>query len=127
MLRDIVKNLQMERGWSKKEAASACGLSYDAYINITLGRREALYPETLKKLSKGFGVSVAILLGEKQDELDIVKLKETLKDYSREQLITMFKAMDYTDREVELLLLIKEKPIPDHLLIAMELILKGPP
>ena len=64
-LKENLKRLRAERGWSQSAAATAAGIAYRSYQNWEGGSREPRL-DALKKLADGFGVSTDVLLKESE-------------------------------------------------------------
>jgi len=65
MLKDNIKKLRLQKGWSQQDLAVKAGISYNAVTKLEQGA--AIYPrlDTLLKLADIFNISIDELVGRK--------------------------------------------------------------
>ena len=66
-VRNNIRRLRTERGWTQQDAANECRLGFNHYRHIE-GGRAGLTLRTLCSLAEGFGVDVSELLAPVEDE-----------------------------------------------------------
>ncbi len=83
-MKNRLKELRLERGWSQEDAAEVAGLKQPTYQRYESGRRK-LHPEVMRILASAFRVQAYELIFDPSDDedLDFLKKFKTLEDSDR--------------------------------------------
>lgn len=92
MLKDILKELRIDRNLTQKQLSEMLDLSKNTVCEYEKGRAEPSI-ETLLKLSGIFGVSVDYLLGREDDFGNIVVSENNEITPEEKELLTLFRSL----------------------------------
>ena len=109
MLKEKIEKIRKSKGWSKKEAAQRCGLSYDTFISISLGRNQKIYPETIKSLARGFDVSPAYFIEDVIPGSFIQTVRDRVREMSEPELIELIEALGFPRKAMHCILILRKK------------------
>ena len=63
MLKDRIRELRQARGWNQTDLAARAGLRQGTIANLETGARDNPTQDTLDKLARAFGLTIAELIG----------------------------------------------------------------
>lgn len=92
MLKDILKELRIDRNLTQKQLSEMLDLSKNTVCEYEKGRAEPSI-ETLLKLSGIFGVSVDYLLGREDDFGNVVVSENNEITPEEKELLTLFRSL----------------------------------